>query len=137
MRYIPYYYKSKPLATKTLGKYKLVEIHALLSSGTTLWEDEPMSVQELCEVNEIFYVSTTTPTTNEVWIHVDTERTTLADFFTYEEALSTNPSLAEEGALLWRGWNILIDKHGQPAFLPKDMPTQLIPIAAAAAKTAV
>jgi hypothetical protein len=141
MRYIPYYYSSKPLSTKTLGKYKLIEIHALLVSGSTLWEDEPMSAQEICEVNDMVPVNNSqqpkAPSQDEVWIQVDTERTNLADFFTYEEAITTNPSLAEEGALLWRGWQILIDKNGQPAFLPKDIPMQLIPIAAAVAKVAV
>ncbi len=126
MRYIPYYFTAKPCSTKSLGKYTLVEIHALLTSGKELWEDEPTSVEELCEVNDIVPKGTSQPTANEVWIHVDTERTNLADFFTYEDA---PPQLAEEGALLWRGWRIMIDKNKTPAFIPKDMPPRLVAIA--------
>ena len=134
MKYIPYYFKKQPCNTKSLGKYTLVEIHALLASGKDAWEDEAVSVEEICEVNDIVHVSSHRPTADEVWIQVDTQRTNLADFFTYEDA---PPSLAEEGALLWRGWRILIDKTNTPAFMPKDMPPRLMDIALAATKGAV
>ena len=39
-----------------------------------------------------------------------------------------DPSLAEGGALLWRGWRLLLDKSNTPVFLPKDMPPRLVAV---------
>ena len=129
MKYIPYYFTKKQIQTKS-GKFMLVTIHALLENGSVLWEDEPTSIEELCEVNDIVPVLAATKTTNdETWIQVDTHRTTLSDFFTYEEAMNQDPSLAEGGALLWRGWRILFDKSNTPVFSPKDMPPGLVTVA--------
>ena len=131
MKYIPYYFTKKQIQTKS-GKFTLVTIHALLENGTTLWEEDPTSVEELCEVNDIVPVTAAcgnTITAEETWIQVDTQRTALSDFFTYEEAMAQDPSLAEGGALLWRGWRLLLDKSNTPVFSPKDMPPRLVAIA--------
>jgi hypothetical protein len=128
MKYIPYYFTKKQIQAKS-GAFTLITINSLLENGTTIWEDEPTSVKELCEANDIVPVGTAVTTNDETWIHVDTERTALNDFFTYEEAMEQDPSLAEGGALLWRGWRILLDKSNTPVFTPKDMPPRLVAIA--------
>lgn len=129
MKYIPYYLSKRQILAKT-GTFTLVTINALLENGMTLWEDEPTSVEELCEANDIVpVVGATKADSDEVWIQVDTQRTVLNDFFTYEEAMKQDPSLAEGGALLWRGWRLLLDKSNTPVFLPKDMPPRLVAIA--------
>ncbi len=128
MKYIPYYFSKKQIQAKS-GKFTLVTINALLENGQQIWEDEPSSVEEICEANDIVHVDSSRPADDETWIHVDTERTTLSDFFTYEEAINQDPSLAEGGALLWRGWRVLLDKSNTPVFSPKDMPPRLVAIA--------
>ena len=128
MKYIPYYFTKQQIKAKS-GKFTLLTIHALLENGQQIWEDEPTSVKELCEANDIVPVSSSKPTADETWIHVDTEQTSLSDFFTYEEAIKQDPSLAEGGALLWRGWRLLLDKSNTPVFSPKDMPPRLVAIA--------
>jgi hypothetical protein len=128
MKYIPYYFTTKQIQAKS-GKFKLVTINALLENGNTIWEDEPASVEEICQVNDIVSMGSSRPVADETWIHVDTERTILSDFFTYEEAINQDPSLAEGGALLWRGWRLLLDKSNTPVFSPKDMPPRLVAIA--------
>jgi hypothetical protein len=129
MKYIPYYFTKKQIQAKS-GKFTLITINALLENGTNLWEDEVVSVKELCEVNDIVHVpAATKATADETWIQVDTQRTVLSDFFTYEEAMNQDPSLAEGGALLWRGWRLLLDKSNTPVFSPKDMPPRLVAVA--------
>jgi hypothetical protein len=128
MKYIPYYFSKKQIQAKS-GKFTLVTINALLENGQQIWEDEPSSVEELCEANDIVHIHSSRPTDDETWIHVDTERTNLSDFFTYEEAIKQDPSLAEGGALLWRGWRLLLDRSNTPVFSPKDMPPRLVAIA--------
>jgi hypothetical protein len=128
MKYIPYYFSKKQVQAKS-GKFILVTINALLENGSKIWDDEPVSVEELCEANDIVPASSYCVAADETWIHVDTERTNLADFFTYEEAIKQDPSLAEGGALLWRGWRLLLDKSNTPVFSPKGMPPRLVAIA--------
>jgi hypothetical protein len=129
MKYIPYYFTKKQIQAKS-GKFTLVTIHALLENGTTLWEEDTSSAEELCEANDIVPVpATPIVKADETWIQVDTQRTALNDFFTYEEAMAQDPSLAEGGALLWRGWRLLLDKSNTPVFSPKDMPPRLVAIA--------
>jgi hypothetical protein len=128
MKYIPYYFGKQQVKAKS-GKFTLLTIHALLENGQQIWEDEPISVEELCEANDIVPVTSSQPNADETWIHVCTERTILSDFFTYEEAIKQDPSLAEGGALLWRGWRILLDKSNTVVFSPKDMPPRLVAIA--------
>ncbi len=126
MKYFPYYFSKGALPTKTLGNYNIITLHVLLEDGVKPWEeDSGASAEEACESNDMKIRRVFTGTDN-AWIHINEETTSMEDFFTYEEIEIEKSHTVDQGALLWRTWNILVDAKGQLAFIPNEFPKEFI-----------
>jgi len=120
MKLVPFF-----LSKKERNHFTITNLHLFLShAGKSIWKtDEPGSLplqsvlEDYCEPNGFVIKRTYVDTSKHiVYLEIDSEKTNLTDFYTWEEALS-KPTKPE----CWRRFIFVKDAEQADWWSPKDL----------------
>ena len=118
MKLVPFFLTKQIKGEFTVWKLSLFLSHA----GKSIWDEagsftKTIIQREFCESNDLFPKAIVVDTSKQIaYIQIDTEKTKISDFYTWEEALS-KPEKPE----CWRNFYFMQDKESIFWWSPKEI----------------